>query len=99
MAQDVVGRGDVEVEVRQPEMEQKILALEGQGVTADRQCDLTTLAAVDLGSLEALHVVEGLGDALLKLRKARLLVAEFDDLDSGETRRRVLGEIGRELNL
>src|SRR5215469_1190686 len=55
MPQDVVGGGDVEIEVRQPEMEQEVLALEGQGVGADRQRDLAGFAAVDLGRLEALH--------------------------------------------
>src|SRR5260370_35271695 len=63
LAQDCVGGGAVEIEVRQDEMREVLLAGELQGVAGDIEHDLARLAAVDLLGLEALDVGQGGGDA------------------------------------
>src|SRR3979490_3013195 len=66
LADDVVGGGGVEIEVRQGVAEQQALAGELAGLAA-REGDLDVLAfgAVDLALLDALEIVDGLGDAVL----------------------------------
>src|SRR5438034_11682394 len=66
---DVVGGGGVEIEVRQGVAEQQALAGELAGLAArEGDLDLLALGAVDLGGLDALAVVDGLGDAVLQMR-------------------------------
>src|SRR5262245_41248232 len=60
---EVVGGGAVEVKVRQDEIEQQGLPGELALVAAERKRDLLVLGAVDLGRLEALAELDGLGDA------------------------------------
>ena len=57
------------------------------------------LAAVDLRGLEALHEIDGLGDARLQFRKRRLGVCEARHFDSGEARNAPLRRVGRNLDL
>src|SRR5260370_31461423 len=63
LAQDCVGGGAVEIEVRQDEMREVLLAGELQGVAGDIEHDRARLAAVDLLGLEVLDVGQGRCDA------------------------------------
>src|SRR5262245_49759791 len=67
VAQDVVGGGAVEIEVRQDEIEQQRLAGELALVAAELERDVLVLGAVDLRRLEALAEVDHLGEAALEL--------------------------------
>src|SRR5882757_6986519 len=63
MAQDVVGGGAVEIEVRQRVAEQQRLPRElAHGAAREGDLDLLVLAAVDLRRLEALDELDSLGD-------------------------------------
>ena len=53
VAQNVVGSGDMEIEVRQREIDEIVLARQRQRLAADREIDGTRFAAVDLFGLEA----------------------------------------------
>src|SRR5215831_13314046 len=76
MAQDRVGRGGVEEEVREREAEQVLLALEGE-VTARRlHHDIAGFAAVDLFWREALDVRDRLGDTGLEIGEACFGIGE-----------------------
>src|SRR3954464_11340001 len=73
VAQKAVGGCGVEVEVRQRERAQELLALHGDGlVGAGRERDVFGVGALELLRLERFHVVDGLRQALLQLRKAGL---------------------------
>src|ERR1043166_7724345 len=75
MTQDVVGGGGVEIEVRQHEADQELLALERQGLLrADRKGDILLGGRVDVGGFGALHIVERLCDARLQLVEALFLI-------------------------
>src|SRR5947208_13246561 len=68
LAQDVVGGGGVEIEVRQREGDQVLRALQRQRLLrADGKRDLLLFRAVDLFGLEAVHVVDRLGNARLEV--------------------------------
>ena len=68
MAQDVVGRGGVEIEIRQREADEIVRALERHGLLrADREGDVLGRARVDLRRREAFDVVDRLGDARLQV--------------------------------
>src|SRR5436190_10000206 len=70
LADDVVGGGGVEIEVRQRVAEQQALAGELAGLAArEGDLDLLALGAVDLALLDALEILDGLGNALLELRQ------------------------------
>ena len=85
MAQDVVGRGAVEIEVRQRVVEQQRLPRElALGAAREGDLDLLVLAAVDLRRLQALDELDGLGDALLQLGDGRLRFGKGRQLDAGE---------------
>src|SRR5205085_11897275 len=78
MTQDVVGGGGVEIEVRQHEMDEELLTLERERLLrADRERDVLLGRRVDVGGLDALHVVERPGDACLQLLEAFFLVGKF----------------------
>src|SRR3954464_918478 len=73
VAQKTVGGRGVEIEVRQRERAQELLALHGDGlVGAGREGDILGVGAFELLRLERFHVVDGLRQALLQLRKAGL---------------------------
>ena len=99
MAQDVVGGGGVEIEVRQEEVEEILAALELQLVTADLQHDFAILRAVDLIRRHALHEIDGLGDASLQLVEGLFRVCIRGDVDAGEAGGATLGLIGHDLDL
>src|SRR5438874_4849101 len=58
LAQDCVGGGAVEIEVRHGEMQQILLTGQLQRVAGNGEGDLTALAAIDLVGLEALEVAQ-----------------------------------------
>src|SRR5215813_8422797 len=92
VAQDVVGGGAVEIEVRQDEIEQQSLPGELALVVAELERDVLVLGAVDLRRFEALAEVNHLGESALELGEARLGVRQVRHLDAGEraaTARRV----------
>src|SRR6266705_4390587 len=100
MAQDVVGGGDVEKEIRKREVQQVGLALEVQDPAAARlDRDVAVLRAVDLGRLEFLAEGDGALDARLELGKARLLVLPARRLGAGEARGRPFRSVGGDLDL
>ena len=72
MAEDGVGRGDVEIEIGDHEGEEIGLAEEGQVPAAHFERDLALLAAVDLRWFEGLQEGGGLGDARLQLGEGRV---------------------------
>src|SRR5690242_11720921 len=76
LAQDHVGGGAVEVEIRDHEAEQVVLALEVHLAVAHLQVDVAALAAVDLLGLEALDVIDHALDARVELLEGRLVVLE-----------------------
>src|SRR3954470_4022597 len=68
VAQDVVGGGAVEIEVRQDEVEQQRLPGELALVAAELERDVLVLGAVDLRRLEALAEVDHFREPALELR-------------------------------
>src|SRR4029078_10822648 len=95
MAQDVVGGGAVEIEVRQRVAEQQRLPRElAYGAAREGDLDLLVLAAVELRRLEALDELDGLGDALLQLGNGRVGVRKGRQLGAGETSAGTDGVIG-----
>src|ERR1051325_5593268 len=88
LADDVVGRGGVEIEVRQGAAEQQALPGELAGLaTRERDLDLLALGAVDLALLHALQIFDGLGDAVLEPRDRGLVVGELQGLLARASRR------------
>src|SRR5205823_11552786 len=95
LADDVVGGGGVEIEVRQGVAEQQALAGELADLPArEGDLDFLALGAVDLALLHTLEILDGLGDPVLQLHNGGLVVGEFQKLLAGQPSRRV-GEIGR----
>src|SRR5205807_8030390 len=84
VAQDVVGGGAVEIEVRQDVVQQQPLSGELALVGAELDRDLLVLGAVDLRRLEALDVVDGLGEARLEVGKTRVRAGDAQCLGTGE---------------
>src|ERR1700751_3797279 len=85
LAQDVVGGGAVEIEIRQRVGEQQRLAGElARRPARERDLDRLVLAAVDLRGLEAFEEIDRLGDAILELRNGRLGVGETRQVGAGE---------------
>src|SRR6185369_2337890 len=84
--QDVVGGGDVEVEVRPGEALQVLLAAEFRVLAAQLEDHFAPLGAVDLLRLQRLHEIEGLGDACFQLGEGLLVVLVLGHLDPGEAR-------------
>src|ERR1700757_3121913 len=85
LAQDVVGGGAVEIEIRQRVGEQQRLAGElARRPARERDLDRLVLAAVDLRGLEAFEEIDRLGDAILELRNGRLGVGETRQVRAGE---------------
>ena len=98
VTQDVVGRGDVEVDVREHEVLQVVPAPEAQRSAAQRQGDGALLRTVDLLGVEALEILDGPGDARLELGKAALVVLVGRRLIAREARRAALGDVGGDLD-
>src|ERR1700739_3425167 len=70
VAQDAVGGSGVEVEVREREIVQEPLSLQGNGgVGADREGDVLGVATLELRRLERLDIVDGLGEPLPQFLK------------------------------
>src|SRR5438445_4103309 len=70
LADDVVGGGGVEIEVRQRIAEQQALPGELADLPArEGDLDFLALGAVDLALLHALEIFDGLRDQVLQLRK------------------------------
>src|SRR5690349_14295286 len=99
VAQDVVGRGDVEIEIGQRLPEQVLHAGPGDVAARALDGDLLVLAAVELRGLDRLDEGDRLGDALFQLGERLLRVLVLRDLDAGETRDRGLRGIARGLHL
>src|SRR6266404_4098420 len=100
LAQDVVGGGAVEIEIRQRVGEQQRLAGElARRPARERDLDRLVLAAVDLRGLQALEEIDRLGDAILELRNGRLGVGETRYVRAGEPAAGVEGVIGRRAHL
>src|SRR5258708_5346562 len=60
MAQDAVGGGGVEVEIREREIIDELLSRQRQRVgRPDRKSDITQVGAIELPVLERLHIVDG----------------------------------------
>src|SRR5437899_1555451 len=75
MAQDRIGGGEMEIDVRQHEMIEIVVALHVALVgRAERECELTIGGAVDLLGVERLEKGDGLGEARLELIDRRLVV-------------------------
>src|ERR1043165_2969768 len=58
VAQDVVGGGGVEIEVRQAKTDEDLFAGQFHGGAAHRQLDDARLGAVELLGFEALHILQ-----------------------------------------
>src|SRR5215468_9511899 len=85
MAQDVVGGGAVEIEVRQRVGEQQRLAGElARRPARKRDLDRLVLAAVDLRGLQAFEEIDRPGDAILELGNGRLGVGEARQVRAGK---------------
>src|SRR3954447_14812565 len=66
LADDVVGGGGMEIEIRQRTAEQQALAGELADLPArEGDLDFLALGAVDLALLHALEIFDGLGDTVL----------------------------------
>src|SRR5438045_602061 len=73
VAQKAVGGRGMEIEVRQRECAEELLALHRDGlVRATGEADVPGLGALELLRLERLHIVDGPGQPLLQLRNRRL---------------------------
>src|SRR5690348_2879784 len=73
VAQDAVGDGGMEIEVRQREGGEELLALQRQLVVRPgREGDVAAVGPVELRRFECLHIVDDLGDALAQFLKALL---------------------------
>ena len=77
VAQDVVGRGKVKIEVRQREHEQEVEAREVDGMAAELPRDRAVLGAVDLRGLERLDGRRCTLDACDQVRERRLDVVPW----------------------
>src|SRR5471030_937629 len=88
LAQDCVGRGAVEIEVRHGEMLEILRTGQFQRITADREHDFSSFAAVDLFGLEALDVVQYGGDAGAELAQRLLgVLRRLGNLHAGKSGR------------
>src|SRR5262245_7963685 len=99
VAQDSVRHRQVEVEVRQRELEQVVLAVELQRANRRLDLDGASLGAGELLAPESADVVDRTLDARLQLGEALFRVVPLRDLDAGEAGRRRLHEVARDLHL
>jgi hypothetical protein len=83
MAQDVIRRCAVEIEVRQDKILQQPLPRELALVGAELDGDVLVLGAVDLRRLEGFAIVDRLGEARLEFGKACFRVGHVRHLGSG----------------
>jgi hypothetical protein len=66
MAQNAVGGGGVEVEIREGKMAEELLSLQRHGfVGAGGKGDLAAVGAVELRRLESLEIADGPGESLV----------------------------------
>jgi hypothetical protein len=100
LANDVVSRCGVEVEVGQAVAKQQALTCELSCLPArEGDADLLGLGAVDLALLDAPEVIDSLGDPIFQLSNRGLVVGKFQKLFAGQTPRRICGVIGSRPNL
>src|SRR5712691_5529539 len=100
MAQDRVGDCDVEIEVRQHEMVEVIVAFHVALVgRAEGERDLTIGRRIDLLAVERLQIGDRFCETRLELIDRRLIVFVARRFDAGEARRAVLGLICGNLHL
>src|SRR3954471_19641199 len=67
VAQDAVGGGGMEVKIRECEMANELLALQGHGpFRPSGKFHVAVLRAVELRGLEAVHICDGLRQPLLQ---------------------------------
>lgn len=99
MAQDRVGRGDMEIEIGHGEIDEVVFALEASRLTAKRDADIALFRAVDLCGFELLDESDSFGNARLQFVDARFTIGVFWRLLAGEPRDQPLGEIGCDLHL
>ncbi|MNV99339.1 hypothetical protein D3C71_1946860 [compost metagenome] len=84
MTQDVVGRGQVEIEVRQHEFQQIVLAAQRHLQLGEGQGDLAGFAAVEIGRSNGLQECDGLADALAQFPERLLLIGKARHLERGQ---------------
>jgi hypothetical protein len=100
LANNVVSRCGVEIEVGQAGAKQEALARELPCLPAwEGDADVLSLGAVDLALLDALEVIDGLGDPIFQLSDRGLFVGKCQKLFAGQTPRRIRGVIGSRPNL
>src|SRR3989344_1274632 len=99
VAQDGVGSGVVEIEVRHDVIEQEGLTLEVGFLVAALEGYGACFAAVDLRSVEAVQEVQGLADACLQLGKAGFIIGMARCVDPGQQGSAGPGAITGDLHL
>src|SRR3989344_1331297 len=99
MAQDGVGGGVVEIEVRHDVIEQEGLTLQVGFLVAALEDDGARFAAVDLRSVKAVQEIQGFGDACLQLGKAGFIIGMARCVDSSQQCSAGLGAITGDLHL
>src|SRR5882757_2360308 len=100
VAQDAVGSGGMEVEIRQREMVQELLALESHGVApADGEGNVASLRALERFRLERFHIVDGPGEACLEFIEGLFSVGGRRHLALGEPRAALSRKIADKLDL
>src|SRR4051794_6883718 len=100
VAQDAVGSGGMEVKIREGEMADELLALQGHGaVGASGKLDVAVLRAVELRGLEAVHICDCLRQPLLQFGKGFFGVGRRRHFTVRHPRATLRGEIRRELDL
>ena len=99
MAQDGIGRGQVEIEVRRDEAQQVLASFEAYLMAAKIEVHILLLAAVDLLGMELVEIVLRALDAIGKLGERGLDILETRRLDAGEVCDAAFGQIRRDLYL
>src|ERR1700731_1556797 len=95
VTQDRVGGGQVEIDVRQHEMVEIVVALHLALVGGtERKGDLTIARGIDLLGGQGFEKGEGFSKPCLELIDGRLSVLETGRLDAAQPRHAVLGQIG-----
>src|SRR3954454_12692821 len=87
VAQDAVGGGGVEIEIRKRKAAGKLLALQRHGIArASREGDVFAIGAVELRRLERFDVVDGFGEPLPQFVKGLFGVGRRRHIAVGEPR-------------
>src|SRR6201991_1057495 len=100
VAQDAVGGGGMEVEIREGKMADELLAFQGHAlIRACGKLDVAAVRAVELRGLETVHILDGLRPPLLQLGKGFFGVGRRRYFAVRHARATFRCEIRRELNL